>query len=97
VTSCGEARPPASGPALDDAPRYRTLIEQLPLVVYVDALDALDAESSNIFTSRQVEPLLAPRSPSGLQTPACSCARSIPTIAIACSRRTRTPTGRTSR
>src|SRR4051794_4445224 len=35
--------------------RYRTLIEQLPLVVYVDALDA---ESSNIFTSKQVEPLL---------------------------------------
>jgi len=35
--------------------RYRTLIEQLPLVVYVDALDEL---SSNIFTSRQIEPLL---------------------------------------
>ena len=29
--------------------RYRTLIEQLPLVVYVDALDSV---SSNIFTSR---------------------------------------------
>jgi diguanylate cyclase (GGDEF)-like protein/PAS domain S-box-containing protein len=37
------------------ARRYRTLIEQLPLVVYVDALDAV---SSNIFTSRQVEPML---------------------------------------
>jgi diguanylate cyclase (GGDEF)-like protein/PAS domain S-box-containing protein len=37
------------------ARRYRTLIEQLPLVVYVDALDAV---SSNIFTSRQIEPLL---------------------------------------
>ena len=35
--------------------RYRTLIEQLPLVVYVDALDSV---SSNIFTSRQVEPML---------------------------------------
>ena len=35
--------------------RYRTLIEQLPLVVYVDALDAI---SSNIFTSQQIEPLL---------------------------------------
>ncbi|HZC75587.1 MAG TPA: diguanylate cyclase [Gaiellaceae bacterium] len=35
--------------------RYRTLIEQLPLVVYVDALDEI---SSNIFTSRQIEPLL---------------------------------------
>jgi diguanylate cyclase (GGDEF)-like protein/PAS domain S-box-containing protein len=55
VTSCGEARTVAAGPALDDARRYRTLIEQLPLVVYVDALDA---ESSNIFTSKQVEPLL---------------------------------------
>src|SRR4029079_13466471 len=35
--------------------RYRTLIEQLPLVVYVDALDAV---SSNISTSPQIEPLL---------------------------------------
>ena len=35
--------------------RYRTLIEQLPLVVYVDALDAV---SSNIFTSQQIEPIL---------------------------------------
>jgi len=55
VTFCGEARHAASDLAEDDARRYRTLIEQLPLVVYVDALDA---ESSNIFTSRQVEPLL---------------------------------------
>ncbi len=39
----------------DVARRYRTLIEQLPLVVYVDALDNI---SSNIFTSRQIEPLL---------------------------------------
>lgn len=39
----------------DVARRYRTLVEQLPLVVYVDALDAM---SSNIFTSAQVEPLL---------------------------------------
>ena len=35
--------------------RYRTLVEQLPLVIYVDALDA---SSSNIFTSRQIEGLL---------------------------------------
>ena len=35
--------------------RYRTLVEQLPLVIYVDALDAV---SSNIFTSRQIEALL---------------------------------------
>ena len=35
--------------------RYRTLVEQLPLVVYVDALDV---SSSNIFTSGQVEPML---------------------------------------
>jgi len=40
---------------LDVARRYRTLVEQLPLVIYVDALDAT---SSNIFTSRQIEPLL---------------------------------------
>jgi diguanylate cyclase (GGDEF)-like protein/PAS domain S-box-containing protein len=43
-------------PSRDDVVRrYRTLIEHLPLVVYVDALDAV---SSNIFTSRQIEPLL---------------------------------------
>jgi diguanylate cyclase (GGDEF)-like protein/PAS domain S-box-containing protein len=43
-------------PSADDvARRYRTLIEQLPLVVYVDALDEV---SSNIFTSRQIEPML---------------------------------------
>jgi diguanylate cyclase (GGDEF)-like protein/PAS domain S-box-containing protein len=43
-------------PSTDEVTRrYRTLIEQLPLVVYVDALDEL---SSNIFTSRQIEPLL---------------------------------------
>ena len=35
--------------------RYRALVEQLPLVVYVDALDK---SSSNIFTSEQIEPLL---------------------------------------
>ena len=35
--------------------RYRTLVEQLPLVVYVDALDE---SSSNIFTSGGIEPLL---------------------------------------
>ena len=35
--------------------RYRTLVEQLPLVIYVDALDEA---SSNIFTSDQIEPLL---------------------------------------
>lgn len=44
-------------PAFDaeDLRRYRTLVEELPLVLYVDGLDAA---SSNIFTSRQIEPLL---------------------------------------
>jgi diguanylate cyclase (GGDEF)-like protein/PAS domain S-box-containing protein len=58
VEGCG----PTSSPTLngsngydDVARRYRTLVEQLPLVVYVDALDEM---SSNIFTSSQVEPLL---------------------------------------
>jgi diguanylate cyclase (GGDEF)-like protein/PAS domain S-box-containing protein len=37
------------------ARRYRTLIDHLPLVVYVDALDSV---SSNIFTSPQIEPVL---------------------------------------
>ena len=35
--------------------RYRTLVHQLPLVIY---LDALDEASSNIYTSPQIEPLL---------------------------------------
>ena len=35
--------------------RYRTLVEQLPLIIYVDELDAT---SSNIFTSPQIEPIL---------------------------------------
>jgi diguanylate cyclase (GGDEF)-like protein/PAS domain S-box-containing protein len=42
-------------PAGEVARRYRTLIEQLPLVVYLDELDSV---SSNIFTSRQIEPIL---------------------------------------
>jgi len=43
------------GETREIARRYRTLVEQLPLVVYVDALDE---SSSNIFTSAQVEPML---------------------------------------
>ncbi|MEX2048173.1 MAG: PAS domain S-box protein [Gemmatimonadota bacterium] len=35
--------------------KYRTLVEELPLVTYVDALDEI---SSNIYTSPQIEPLL---------------------------------------
>jgi diguanylate cyclase (GGDEF)-like protein/PAS domain S-box-containing protein len=42
-------------PAEEIARRYRTLVEQLPLVLYVDALDDV---SSNIFTSPQLEPVL---------------------------------------
>ena len=43
-------------PTQDDLERrYRTLVEQLPLIIYVDALDA---ESSNLFTSKQTETVL---------------------------------------
>jgi diguanylate cyclase (GGDEF)-like protein/PAS domain S-box-containing protein len=42
-------------PAEEVVRRYRTLIEQLPLVVYLDEVDSI---SSNIFTSRQIEPIL---------------------------------------
>ena len=35
--------------------RYRSLVEQIPLVIYIDALDKT---SSNIYTSPQIEPLL---------------------------------------
>jgi PAS domain S-box-containing protein len=35
--------------------RYRTLVEQLPLAVYVDRLDA---PSSNLYTSPHIEPML---------------------------------------
>ena len=44
-----------AGDAREIERRYRALVEQLPLVVYVDALDE---SSSNIFTSEQIEPLL---------------------------------------
>ena len=44
-----------SGEACEIERRYRALVEQLPLVVYVDALDE---SSSNLFTSQQIEPLL---------------------------------------
>jgi len=35
--------------------RYRTLVEQLPLAVYIDRVDAM---SSNAYTSPQIEPML---------------------------------------
>jgi diguanylate cyclase (GGDEF)-like protein/PAS domain S-box-containing protein len=42
--------------ALRDAEtRYRTLVEQLPLAVYIDRVDA---SSSNLYTSPQIEPML---------------------------------------
>jgi diguanylate cyclase (GGDEF)-like protein/PAS domain S-box-containing protein len=47
--------PAVEGEAREIERRYRTLVEQLPLVVYVDALDE---GSSNIFTSGGIEPLL---------------------------------------
>jgi diguanylate cyclase (GGDEF)-like protein/PAS domain S-box-containing protein len=56
---CGDDRVATAaaveGEAREIERRYRTLVEQLPLVVYVDALDA---GSSNIFTSGGIEPLL---------------------------------------
>jgi diguanylate cyclase (GGDEF)-like protein/PAS domain S-box-containing protein len=56
---CGDDRVTTAagveGEAREIERRYRTLVEQLPLVVYVDALDE---GSSNIFTSGQIEPLL---------------------------------------
>jgi diguanylate cyclase (GGDEF)-like protein/PAS domain S-box-containing protein len=55
-THCGGGGAPGDSTAYEDVSRrYRTLVEQLPLVVYVDALDEA---SSNIFTSSQVESLL---------------------------------------
>jgi len=35
--------------------RYRTLVEQLPLAVYIDRVDV---ESSNVYSSPQIEPML---------------------------------------
>jgi diguanylate cyclase (GGDEF)-like protein/PAS domain S-box-containing protein len=56
---CGVDRVATAAAVEDEAReierRYRTLVEQLPLVVYVDALDE---GSSNIFTSGGIEPLL---------------------------------------
>ena len=55
VASIVFEREAAAGERRELDRRYRTLVEQLPLVIYVDALDAT---SSNIFTSRQIEGLL---------------------------------------
>jgi diguanylate cyclase (GGDEF)-like protein/PAS domain S-box-containing protein len=59
LVDCGADRkaadPAEEGEAREVERRYRTLVEQLPLVVYVDALDD---GSSNIFTSDHIEPLL---------------------------------------
>jgi diguanylate cyclase (GGDEF)-like protein/PAS domain S-box-containing protein len=55
VASIVFEREAAAGERLELERRYGTLVEQLPLVIYVDALDAT---SSNIFTSRQIEGLL---------------------------------------
>jgi len=59
LVDCGADRTAADsaeeGEAREVERRYRTLVEQLPLVVYVDALDD---GSSNIFTSDHIEPLL---------------------------------------
>ncbi|HET7128568.1 MAG TPA: diguanylate cyclase, partial [Gaiellaceae bacterium] len=55
VASIVFEREAAAGERLELERRYGTLVEQLPLVIYVDALDA---SSSNIFTSRQIEGLL---------------------------------------
>jgi PAS domain S-box-containing protein len=59
---CVSAVPVAFGQSGDDlrstdevVRRYRTLVEELPLVLYVDDLDAV---ISNIFTSPQLEELL---------------------------------------
>jgi diguanylate cyclase (GGDEF)-like protein/PAS domain S-box-containing protein len=56
---CGDDRVATAaaveGEAREIERRYRTLVEQLPLVIYVDALDE---GSSNIFTSGGIEPLL---------------------------------------
>jgi diguanylate cyclase (GGDEF)-like protein/PAS domain S-box-containing protein len=55
-THCGGGGASGDSTAYEDVSRrYQTLVEQLPLVVYVDALDEA---SSNIFTSAQVESLL---------------------------------------
>jgi len=59
---------------------WRSLIEQLTLAVYIDRLDET---SSNVYTSPQLEAILATRPRSGPTTTA-SCSRSsIPTIATA--------------
>lgn len=46
--------------------RYRTLVEQLPLAVYVDRVDA---SSSNLYTSPQIEPMLGYSSEEWLSDP----------------------------
>ena len=50
-----DARKQAEEQVVEAELRYRTLVEQLPLVTYIDALDD---RSSNVYTSPQLEPIL---------------------------------------
>jgi diguanylate cyclase (GGDEF)-like protein/PAS domain S-box-containing protein len=47
--------------------RYRTLVEQVPLAIYVDRLDAA---SSNLYTSPQIEPMLGYTATEWISNPA---------------------------
>ena len=78
----------------DVARRYRTLVEQLPLVVYVDALDEA---SSNIYTSPQVESLLGYTAAEWLAATISSSGCCTRTIASACWRLMPAPIGHTIR
>ena len=62
------------------APRYRTLVEQLPLGTYVRPLDM---SRPNIYMSPQVEAMLGYPAEEWQTDPGCSPASSIPTTASA--------------
>ena len=74
--------------------KYRTLVEQIPAVVY---LDPVDENQDSIYVSPQVTDLLGIEPRSGWRIPTAGAATSTPTTSIACGTSTRTHTSRTCR
>ena len=75
--------------------KYRTLVEQIPAVVY---LDPVDENQDSIYVSPQVTDLLGDRARRiGSRTRTAGATTSTRTTSTVSGRSTRTPTGRTSR
>jgi GAF domain-containing protein len=61
--------------------RYRSLVEEMPVITYVVAIDD---QSSTIYTSPQIEPILGFTQDDGWPITSAGSRGSIPTIATVC-------------